>query len=345
MPHAAFHRVNDERMLAGEKLFANPRNAASGSLRQLDYRITANRGLQFFAYSVPRFEDETDFQMTSPGLTSSGPNADAMSPLKNPIVSSENLAIRTYRDYMNRLKTWGFFTSPYFFHAHSLEELQKEIARCTEKRPEFPFDIDGLVIKLDNISLWRKLGTTEHHPRFAIAYKFPQIHVRTKLLDVEHSVGRSGIVTPVAHLVAVNVTGVTVRRATLHNYDELEAKDVRIGDFVFLVRAGEVIPEIIASIPELRTGTERMVARPTVCPSCGGALTQDPGKVAIYCPNRATCPAQTHGALVTYVGKHAANIDGFGEKGIALFLEKNFLSDFPSFYHLLEHREEILNLE
>ena len=192
-----------------------------------------------------------------------------------PIVSSSLPAIRTYRDYVDCLKQWGFFTSPYFFHAHSIDELQKEIAKLTEKRPEFPFDIDGLVIKLDDISLWQKLGTTEHHPRFAIAYKFPQIHVRTRVLDVEHSVGRSGIVTPVAHLEAVNVTGVIVRRATLHNYDELETKDVRIGDFVFLVRAGEVIPEIISSIPEARTGAEHRVERPTLCPSCGGALTRD----------------------------------------------------------------------
>ncbi len=316
MPHEAFRRTNEERLLSGEKLFANPRNAASGSLRQLDYRITANRGLQFFAYSAPVFED-----------------------------SGIDFGVDTYRQYVAKLREWGFEITPYLHHCRDIAELLSEISRLTASRPAFPFDIDGLVVKLDRLDFWRELGTTEHHPRYAIAYKFPQTHVRTKVLDVEHSVGRSGAVTPVAHLEPVNVTGVTVRRATLHNYEELAAKDVRIGDHVFIIRAGEVIPEVVSAIAEARDGSERVVEVPASCPSCGSPLRKDEGKVAVYCPNRLECPAQTSGSLKTFVGKHAANIEGIGEKGISLFLEKGLLTDFASIYRLPFRREEILALE
>lgn len=316
LPHEAFRRTNEERLLSGEKLFANPRNAASGSLRQLDYKITAERGLQFFAYSSPVFEE-----------------------------SGADFGVDTYRQYVAKLHEWGFEITPYLHFAQNLESLLAEVAKLTENRPSFPFDIDGLVVKLDRLDLWRELGTTEHHPRYAIAYKFPQVHVRTKVLDVEHSVGRSGAVTPVAHLEPVNVTGVTVRRATLHNYEELAAKDVRIGDHVFIIRAGEVIPEVVSTIAEARDGTEKIVEVPKVCPSCGAALAKDEGKVAVYCPNRLECPAQTSGSLKTFVSKHAANVDGIGEKGISLFLEKGLVTDFASIYRLPFRREEILELE
>lgn len=165
----------------------------------------------------------------------------------------------------------------------------------------FDFEIDGLVIKLNSLELWSRLGTTEHHPRYAIAYKFPAVHVRTKLVSIEHSVGRTGIVTPVALLEPVNVGGVTVSRATLHNYDELTKKGVMEGDQVFIVRAGEVIPEVIGPIVEVRDGTEKIITPPETCPSCGTPLIQDLGKVALYCPARATCPAQTSGALKAFV--------------------------------------------
>lgn len=217
--------------------------------------------------------------------------------------------------------------------------------RLTLDRPIFDFEIDGLVIKLDDIRLWSKLGATEHHPRYSIAYKFPATNVRTKLLSIEHSVGRTGIVTPVAILEPVNVGGVTVSRATLHNYDELTKKEVRIGDQVFIVRAGEVIPEVIGPITEVRDGSETIAVPPTHCPSCGTALTQDVGKVALYCPARSTCPAQTSGAMIAFVGKHGANMLTLGDKIIHIFRERSFLTDFVSIYHLHEHRDEILKLE
>lgn len=178
LPVSEFVRINRERMETGEKAFSNPRNAASGSLRQLDYTITASRGLAFYAYSFPYAETKE---------------------------GREELEISTYREYLVLLESFGFTKTPYIFSAKNLAELQSEIHRLTLNRPVFDFEIDGLVIKLNSLQLWQKLGTTEHHPRYAIAYKFPATNVRTKLLGIEHSVGRTGIVTPVAILEPVNV--------------------------------------------------------------------------------------------------------------------------------------------
>jgi DNA ligase (NAD+) len=197
LPISEFRRINSERMGSGDKIFSNPRNAASGSLRQLDYTITASRNLAFYAYSFPYAETEE---------------------------GRLSLGINTYREYLALLESFGFTKTPYIFSAKKLEDLQFEVHRLTQKRPTFNFEIDGLVIKLDNLSRWSRLGTTEHHPRYAIAYKFPATNVRTKLLSIEHSVGRTGIVTPVAILEPVIVGGVTVSRATLHNYDEVNKK-------------------------------------------------------------------------------------------------------------------------
>ena len=215
LPISEFLRINRERIETGEKVFSNPRNAASGSLRQLDYTITASRKLAFYAYSFPYMEKQ----------------------------EMENIS--TYRDILSLLESFGFTKAPYIFHAKNIKELSAEIHRLTSNRPAFDFEIDGMVIKLDKLSFWNRLGTTEHHPRYAIAYKFPAVNVRTKLLGIEHSVGRTGVITPVAILEPVNVGGVTVSRATLHNYDELTKKGVMEGDQVFIVRAGEVIPEVI----------------------------------------------------------------------------------------------------
>lgn len=178
LPISEFVRINRERMESGEKIFANPRNAASGSLRQLDYTITASRNLAFYAYSFPYAETRE---------------------------GREALKIDTYRQYLALLESFGFTKTPYIFSAQNLQELQTEVHRLTLSRPTFDFEIDGLVIKLDSLALWHTLGTTEHHPRYAIAYKFPAQHVRTKLLAIEHSVGRTGIITPVAILEPVNV--------------------------------------------------------------------------------------------------------------------------------------------
>ncbi|MDP2103400.1 MAG: NAD-dependent DNA ligase LigA, partial [Candidatus Gracilibacteria bacterium] len=314
LPNAEFERINGERMASREKVFSNPRNAASGSLRQIDYKITKSRKLQFYACSCPYLENNPE-------------------------------RVKTYRGYLDFFKTFHFDVTPYLFHAQNIEQLIAEIERLSKDRPVYGFEIDGLVIKLDTLSLWRELGTTEHHPRYAIAYKFPATNVRTRLLDIEHSIGRTGVITPVAILEPVNVGGVTVSRATLHNYDELHKKDVRIGDSVFIVRAGEVIPEVIGPITEARTGSEQIVQIPSNCPSCGAGLVRDAGKVALYCPNRKLCPAQSSGAIKSFVSKHAANIDTLGEKIVDIFIEQGFITDFPSIYHISEHRDQILALE
>lgn len=318
LPNDEFDRINSERAEKGEKLFSNPRNAASGSLRQIDYHITKSRNLKFFAYSFPYLETEK-------GRT--------------------ELVARTYTDYLDTLKSFGFTTTPYGFVANTLDDLLAEVGILTERRPAFGFEIDGLVIKLQDLSLWSALGTTEHHPRYAIAYKFPATNVRTTVEGIEHSVGRTGIVTPVALLAPVNVGGVTVGRATLHNYDELQKKGIRIGDQVFIIRAGEVIPEVVSVITEARTGSEQEVIIPVICPVCSTTLRRDTGKVALYCPARHTCPAQIQGKLEVFVGKHGMNIDGFGKKLVELFLDLGWITDFVSVYHLGDHRDVMLTLE
>ena len=256
MTHDAFARLNSTRAEAGEKLFANPRNAASGSLRQIDYHVTRDRDLQYYAYACPLLDaPETRRQLTE----------------------ETGRRIETYTDYIGFLSYLRLQTSEgvLFAHAKDGTELLETILAYTNNKPRLGFDIDGLVIKVDTLSLWQWIGMTEHHPRYAIAYKFPSVQVRTRIRAVEHSVGRSGIVTPVALLEPVPVGGVTVERATLHNYDEAAAKDVRVGDFVFIVRAGEVIPEVIAPIAEVRDGTETPIIPPEACPSCGTPLARE----------------------------------------------------------------------
>lgn len=242
MRRSVFESVNRERLESGEKLFANPRNAASGSLRQLDPLITRSRKLEFFAYAVPSIEQGSD----------------------------DVFEIGSYHELMECIESWGFTRVDFdFARISGIETLTERIAsETTNRREYFDFDIDGIVLKIDDMNLWGALGRTEHHPRYAIAYKFPAKQSRTRVLSIEHSVGRSGIITPVANLEPVEVTGVVVRRATLHNYDELAKKDVREGDSVYIVRAGEVIPEIVAVIREVRDGDEKPIIVPTACPIC-----------------------------------------------------------------------------
>lgn len=318
MSRTTFKAVNHERLETGEKLFANPRNAASGSLRQLDPLITRSRNLEFFAYSIPSIEQWEDV----------------------------DLWIKNYNSLMNLLHSWGFERADFTFHLiNGIDELCTLIDWETRERKEyFDFDIDGMVLKLDDMTLWDELGTTEHHPRYAIAYKFPAKQVRTKVISIEHSVGRTGTVTPVANLEPVEVTGVIVKRATLHNYDELTKKWVREGDYVYVIRAGEVIPEIVSVITDVRTGGEKEVHPPENCPICQTRLEQDVGKVAIFCPNR-HCPAQIQGRLEVFCGKQGLNIDGLGTKQIELFLELGWVTDFASVFHLHEHREQFFELE
>lgn len=211
---------------------------------------------------------------------------------------------------MDIVEAWGFEREDFpFSRVTGIDALTVIIEQETSHRKEyFDFDIDGMVLKLDDMTLWDDLGRTEHHPRYAIAYKFPAKQVRTKVISIEHSVGRTGTITPVANLEPVDVSGVIVRRATLHNYDELNRKGVREGDQVFIMRAGEVIPEIVSVIVDVRDGSEKIVETPSICPICTTPVEQEAGKIAIYCPNK-HCPAKILGQLEMFVGKQAMNID------------------------------------
>lgn len=212
------------------------------------------------------------------------------------------------------------------------------------KKPVCPFDIDGLVIKINDLHLWSILGMTSHHPRYAISFKFPAEYARTRIIEIEHSVGRTGTITPVAHVEPVNIMGVTVQHATLHNYDEVAKKDLRIGDQVFIHRAGEVIPEIIAPIIEARTGKEQGIIPPTHCPICESPTYKEGEKIALLCSNPA-CPAREMQALEWFVSKHGVDIDGFGPKQIELFLELGWVTDMASIYDLRDYRDELLQIE
>ena len=318
MSRTVFDHVNGERLARWEKLFANPRNCASWSLRQLDPLITRARHLQFFAYAIPQIEQGLDSEKT----------------------------VQSYHDMMDLLSSWGFEREDFEFKSiDSIDALCERITRETENRREyFDFDIDGMVLKLDDMMLWDDLGRTEHHPRYAIAYKFPAKQVRTKVISIEHSVGRTGTVTPVANLEPVEVTWVIVRRATLHNYDELGKKWVREGDYVFIMRAGEVIPEIVSVITDVRTWDEKIIKVPEVCPVCSTSLEQEIWKVAIFCPNP-HCGAKIQWQLEMFVSKQGMNIDGLGEKQIELFLDLGWIMDFASIYELGNYRDEMLMLE
>jgi DNA ligase (NAD+) len=212
------------------------------------------------------------------------------------------------------------------------------------KKPVCPFDIDGLVIKVNNLTLWETLGLTAHHPRSAISYKFPAEYARTRIKNIFHSVGRTGVITPVAQVEPVNVMGVVVKNATLHNYDEVVKKDLKIGDWVFIHRAGEVIPEIIAPITELRDGYETEILPPKQCPICQSETYREGEKIALLCSNL-HCPARESQALEWFVSKHGVDIDGFGPKQIELFRELGWVTDIASIYDLRDHQEELLTIE
>lgn len=323
MPRSAFDALNQRRLQSGEKLFANPRNAASGSLRQLDPAVTRERDLLFFAYSCPDLEE---------------------------IHKNDTREESTYFSLIEKLGSWGLQTSKksqqgeLFFVKKTGVESIIEMILALGKKPVCPFDIDGLVIKLNDLNLWNILGMTSHHPRYAISYKFPAEYGRTRVIEIEHSVGRTGTITPVAHVEPVNIMGVTVQHATLHNYDEVAKKDIRIGDQVFIHRAGEVIPEIIAPIIEARTGKEQIIIPPTHCPICESPTHKEGEKIALLCSNP-VCPAREMQALEWFVSKHGVDIDGFGPKQIELFLELGWVTDMASIYDLRDHRDELLLVE
>lgn len=302
LPKAALTRINEERLVEGQKTFANTRNAASGSLRQLDPNITAKRNLVGFFYDMKLIE---------------GTDKDS------------------YGEQKQLLEKFGFETSPYFEICTTIETVVKECERMATKKDSFPYDIDGLVIKVNNLKQREKLGATGHHPRWAISYKFPTEKTTTKLLSVTYQVGRTGAITPVAELEPAVLAGATIRRATLHNFDNIQSKDIRIGDTVEIERAGEVIPAVLRPLVEKRTGNETVIEIPTTCPSCTAPLIQKEDQVALLCPNE-NCKEKVKAKLRHFVSRNAMNIDGIGNRLVDELVEREIIYTISDLYRLKE---------
>ncbi len=286
----------------GGKQFANPRNAAAGSLRQLNPKVTASRRLSAFGYTYGELSDRT---------------------------------WQTQSEYFDKLESWGFKTTRrWVHHAHSIDEIQNVYNSVMAMRPDIPFDIDGLVIKVNNVDLQEKMGARANSPRWEVAYKFPAARAITTLRDITIQVGRTGVLTPVAELEPINIGGVVVSRATLHNADEIARLKIKIGDKVIVQRAGDVIPQIVGVAKDL--GTFNYVF-PDKCPVCGAAVVQESGQVARRCVNTLGCPAQRIGELEHFVSRHAFDIDGLGTRQLELFIDKCWIKSPADIFTLIEN--------
>lgn len=309
MPKEAFEKLNEERELEEQKLFANPRNAAAGSLRQLDSKITAGRRLDIFIFNIQR-SDRDDFLSHYEGL--------------------------------NYLSDMGFKVVPERIVCKTIDEVKERIIQIGNTRGDLSFDIDGVVIKLDQIDKRDILGGTAKTPKWAVAYKFPAEKKKTKLKDIIVQVGRTGAITPTAILEPVRIAGSTVSRATLHNEDNIFEKDIRIGDTVIIQKAGEIIPEVLNVVKEERTGDEKIFKMPEVCPVCGGAVVREEGEAARRCTN-VSCPAQLARSIIHFASRDAMDIDGLGPQIIALFMGNGLVKDSADLYSLKQ--EDVSKLE
>jgi DNA ligase (NAD+) len=309
MPVEAFGKLNESLLDAGKPAFANPRNSAAGSLRQKDPRITASRALDAIVHGIGRVEHLEG----APG-TQSG--------------------------WYERLRDWGLPVSKLYKVVPAMTEVREYIAYYAEYRHDPPYEIDGVVVKIDQITLQRLLGSTSRAPRWAIAFKYPPEEVTTRLLDIGVNVGRTGRVTPFAMMEPVKVSGSTVDRATLHNADEIRRKGVLIGDMVILRKAGDVIPEVLGPVADLRTGAEREFGFPDACPSCGHALTRDEGEVDWRCPNTRSCPAQLRERLFHLAGRGAFDIEILGYEAVSALLDCGLITDEGDLFALTAERLE-----
>jgi DNA ligase (NAD+) len=309
IPLAAFRRLNKERLEQGEPAFANPRNAAAGSLRQLDSQITARRPLDIFCYGVGRM---TRLEFTS------------------------------HWKILEALKALGFRVNPHIKPQVDIEEVLIYYQNLLGRRHEFPYEMDGMVIKVDDLALQKKLGEKSRSPRWALAYKFPATQETTRVLEIDVQVGRTGALTPVALLEPVSVGGVTVSRATLHNEDEIKRKDIRAGDTVLVQRAGDVIPEVVKAITAKRTGAERVFHMPARCPVCGSEVLRLQGEAVSRCVN-ANCPAQVKERIKHFASKGAFDIDGLGDKLVSQLVDKGLLKSYADLFSL--DKETVAGLE
>lgn len=309
MPRKSFEALNEAKMERDEVPFANPRNAAAGSLRQLDPKIAAKRNLDIFVYA-----------MTDTG----------------------ELEIDSHSESLNLLDDLGFKTNKERQTCETIDDVIAYIESWQTQRPELSYDIDGIVVKVDSFDQQAELGTTAKSPRWAIAYKFPAEEVVTKLVNIELTVGRTGVITPTAILEPVQVAGTTVQRASLHNEDLIREKDIRIGDYVVVKKAGDIIPEVVNVIEEKRTGEEQEFTMPTHCPECESELVRLEGEVALRCINP-SCPAQIREGLIHFVSRNAMNIDGLGEKVISQLFREQLIKDVADIYTLT--KQQLIELE
>ena len=311
MKWADFEELNRVRAEQGEALFANPRNAAAGSLRQLDPKVTATRRLDAFFYDLLWWEEAA----TAP---------------------------TTQWEAIDQLKEWGFKVNPASALCSSIEEVIAFCRRWQEERFDLPYEIDGIVVKLNSLTAQAELGTTAKAPRSKVAFKFPAEEVETKVRDIIISVGRTGALTPLALLTPVQVGGSLVSRATLHNEDYIRAKEIRIGDPVIIRKAGDIIPEVVRVVKEKRTGEEVEFHFPTACPVCGSAVARDPNGAVIRCLST-SCPAQLRESILHFASRTAMNIEGLGPAIINLLLEKELIKDPADLYSL--EFADLVNLE
>lgn len=300
LPLAGFTRLNEQRAQAGLPTFANPRNAAAGSIRQLDPAVAAARPLSLWTYGIGY---------------------------------SEGLALETHWEALAWLRERGFRVHPDIELHEDIDSVIEACKRWGERRARLDFDIDGVVIKIDSFRLQDALGAVAHDPRWAIAFKFAPTTATTKLRAIEVSVGRTGVLTPYAVLDPVEVGGVIVKSATLHNEEDIHRKDIRPGDTVIVQRAGDVIPQVVGPLTQERTGAEQVWHMPTYCPSCGARVVRDEGEVAVRCPNR-SCPAQIVESIKHFVSKDAMDIEGLGEEAVTALHEAGVVTNVGDLYDL-----------
>ena len=312
MSKSSFAKANKERELNKEPLFANPRNAAAGSVRQLDSKITAKRNLDFMAYFTPNPKD---------------------------------YGIKTQEESLKFLKELGFVTN-YKLNtvAHTAKEIIKDIEKLASIRKELPYEIDGVVLKVNNLDDEEKLGTTARVPRWGIAYKFPAEEVLTTLKEIKFTVGRTGKITPNAIFSPVHVAGSLISKATLHNEDYCLAKDIRVGDTISIRKAGDVIPEVVRVITERRNGTEKKFEMIENCPICNSKIIRKETESDYYCPNN-MCPARKIENIIHFASRDAMNIDGMGESVIEDLYNEGFITNITDIYDIDKYQEELINLE
>ena len=336
MPVEAFGKLNESLLDAGKAAFANPRNSAAGSLRQKDPRITASRALDAIVHGIGRVEGYVDDGISGPA-GEAGISGTAKGPGEEGHLEG---APDTQSGWYERLRGWGLPVSGLYKVVPDMTGVREYITYYAEHRHDPPYEIDGVVVKIDQIALQRLLGSTSRAPRWAIAFKYPPEEVTTRLLDIQVNVGRTGRVTPFAVMEPVKVSGSTVDRATLHNADEVKRKGVLIGDMVILRKAGDVIPEVLGPVADLRTGDEREYVYPTHCPSCGTKLAREEAEVDWRCPNTRACPAQLRERLFHLAGRGAFDIEVLGYEAVSALLDCGLVTDEGDLFALTAERLE-----